>query len=293
MQGPVTGVGLLLAARSGPDDALGIAVEVLEERLTDVARHQRGLSYSVTREVLDTAPGAREVAVVVDAREGQEAAVAGVLWDQYLELCDRGPSAAEIAHAVEGFAEHLDSGDDVVGRQLADAAFAEVFGLPWRSADEALDARRAVTPATAAAALRATAPTAVLVVPEGVEPALDGIERRFLCDVVPELPAGATYRPPLLARVRSREARLRLVVTDEGLAHGDSDGDGHLIPWSEVAAAVPASQGAGVLVVGRNLCGIDVHEDRYGRRAVEAVRARLPERAWVPAPRRSPEDTRG
>jgi hypothetical protein len=128
-------------------------------------------------------------------------------------------------------------------------------------------------------------------VPNGVEPGLGpDIERRHLCNQVPELPAGATFRPPLLARVRYKEARLRLVVTDAGLAHGDSDGDGHLIPWNEVEAALPAVQGTGVFVVGRNLCGIDVHEDIYGRRAVEAVRSRLPEHVWVPAPRRSEEN---
>jgi hypothetical protein len=263
---------------------------VLEGRLTDVARHQRGLSYSVTREVVDVAPGRREVAVVVDSREGQEAAVAAVLWEQFRELCERGPSADEVAHVVEGFAEFLD-GDDAVSAELGQAAFATVFGLPVRTAVDALASMRAVTPDAAAAALRATVPTVILIVPDGVEPDLGpGIERRHLCNYVLELPVGPTFRPPLLARVRSKEARLRLVVSDDGLAHGDADGDGHVIPWSEVEAALPAMQGTGVFVVGRNLCGIDVHEDLYGRRAVEAVRARLPEHVWMPLPRRSEEN---
>lgn len=291
MQGDTAGVGLLLSSAPTPDHALNAAVETLEERLTDVARHQRGLSYSVTREVVDVAPGRREIAVVVDAREGQEAAVAAVLWEQFRELCERGPSADEIAHVVEGFAEFLDSGDDAVSAELGQAALASVFGLPVRTAADGLASLQAVTPERAAAAFRATVPTAILMVPNGVEPELGpGIERRHLCNYVPELPTGPTFRPSLLSRVRHKEARLRLVVTEDGLAHGDADGDGHLIPWSEVEAALPALQGTGVFVVGRNLCGIDVHEDLYGRRAVDAVRARLPEHVWVPAPRRSEEN---
>jgi hypothetical protein len=293
MQGGTPGVGLLLASTARPNTPLKLAVDVLEDRLTDVARHQRGLSYSVLREVVDVAPDRQEIALVVDAREGQEAAVAAVLWEQYRDLCERGPSAEEAAHAVEGFVEFLDSGDDATVAELGQAAFAHVFGLPFRGRDVALADLRAVTPEAAAEALRATLPTAILMVPDAVEPALpEGIERRYLCNHVPELPSGPTFRPPLLARVRHKEARLRLVVTDDGLAHADSDGDGHVIPWVDVEAALPAMQGSGVYVVGRNLCGIDVHEDLYGRRAVEAVRARLPQHVWVPMPRRSEENER-
>jgi predicted Zn-dependent peptidase len=294
MQGDTSGVGLLLTSSPTPNQPLNLAVDVLESRLTDIARHQRGLSYSVLREVIDVGPDRREVAVVVDAREGQEAAVAGILWEQYRELCATGPSDDELAHAVAGFAEFLDSGDDAVAAELGQAALSCVFGSPIRTAAEAMAGQRAVTPEVAAEALRATTSTAILIVPNGVEPDLGAdIERRHLCNHVPELPTGTTFRPPLLARVRYKDARLRLVVTDDGLAHGDSDGDGHVIPWSEVEAAVPASQGAGVFVVGRNLCGIDVHEDLYGRRAVEAVRSRLPEHVGVPRPRRSEENARG
>jgi hypothetical protein len=165
------------------------------------------------------------------------------------------------------------------------------LGLPYRDGVVALAEFRAVTPQAAADALRASVPTAVLMVPEGVVPELgDGIERQYICNLVPELPSGTTFRPPLLARMRHKGARMRLVVTEEGLAHEDADGDGHLIPWTEVEAAVPAMQGSGVFVVGRNLCGFDVHEDIYGRRAVEAVRSRLPEHVWVPTPRRSAEN---
>ena len=152
-----------------------------------------------------------------------------------------------------------------------------------------------MTPEAAAAALRETLPGAVLMVPEGVDPGpLDGgIERRFLCNLVPALPGGTTFRPPLLARLLSRAARrMLLVVADDVLGHRDCDGDAHAIPWAEVEAAVPVVEGEGVFVVGRNLCVIEVHEDVYGRRAVEAVRARIPAHVWTTAPTTVEPDVR-
>ncbi|MFP5372348.1 MAG: hypothetical protein ACLGI3_16590, partial [Actinomycetes bacterium] len=286
LQGPTAGAGLLLTVADPLDAAVGIGLDVLTERLRDVARTERGLSYSADLEIVDVAPGHREVAVLVDAREGQEAEVARVLWEQYLDLCERGPSQAEVEHAVEGFAEHLDSGDDAVLADLTRAAFAEVLGLPVRPAAQRLPAWRSVTPEQAASALRACRPSAVLALPENVHPGPlpGGIERTSLCNYVPVLPEGTTFRPPLWARALNKDARIRLVVTDMVLAHGDSDGDGHVIPWPEVEAAIPAREGNGVFVVGRNLCGIDVHEDVYGRRAVDAVRAHLPQHVWVQPP---------
>jgi hypothetical protein len=286
LQGPTAGAGLLLTVSDALDPATGVGVDVLNERMRDVARMERGLSYHSDLEIVDVAPGHREVAVVVDARDGQEAAVAQVLWEQYLDLCERGPSQAELEHAVEGYAEHLDSGDDAALGDLSRAAFAEVFGLPFRPAADGVVAWSTVTPEQVAAAMRACRPSAVLALPEKVDPGPlpGGIERTYLCNYVPELPSGTTFRPSLLARAVNKQARIKLVVTDAYLAHGDSDGDGHVIPWPEVEAAVPALEGNGVFVVGRNLCGIDVHEDVYGRRAVDMVRAQLPAHVWVTVP---------
>ena len=282
--GPTAGVGLLVRSDRAPDTALTVALDVLEERMRDVARHQRGLSYHSETVVVDVAPGHREVALLVDAREGQEAEVARLLWEQYRDLAQRGPTWAELAHSVEGCAEFTAAGDDAVAAELGRAAFCEVFGLPVRTAAQVLAEWREVTPEAAAAAVRATVATAILAAPEGVQlPGLDGgIDRRPLCNQVPVLPAGARFGPPLRARLR-RGRRQRLVVADEGLGYSDADGDVHVLPWDDVEAVVPADDGRGMLVVGRNLCAVDVHEELYGRRAVETVRERLPRGLWLPA----------
>ncbi|NEK58030.1 insulinase family protein [Geodermatophilus sabuli] len=282
-----SGVGLLLASGGSGDPALMVGVDVLKERLRDTARHARGLSYSVDSLGLDLGPDRREVAVVVDAREGQEGEVADLLWRTSTELAATGPTPAELAHAVAGFEEDLDADPRAVAEsELADAAYCAVSGLPFRPVEDVLEGWRAVTPERVATSLAQGLDTAILYVPEGSGYAGPGapVERRFLCNVTPQLPVGTVFRPPLLTRLVDRGSRVHLVVGDGGLAHRDADGDVHTVPWELVEAAVPTEDGRGVFVVGRNLCAVLVDEDRFGRRAVAAVRARVPAPRWVTAP---------
>ncbi|HEX2072681.1 MAG TPA: hypothetical protein VHF92_02755 [Geodermatophilus sp.] len=295
-QGHGAGVGLLLSAGGAGDPALTIGIEVLKERLRDTARLARGLSYSVDSLALDVTVDRREVAVVVDAREGREADVAGLLWQTYTELCDTGPTAAELAHAVAGFEEELDADERaVVESELADAAYCAVSGLPFRPVQDVLDAWRTTTAERVAAALRGTRPTAILYVPEEVDYAGPGgsVQRRYVCNLQDRLPVGETFRPPALARLFSRRSRVALVVGERELAHRDSDGDVHSIPWEQVEAALPTQDGRAVFVVGRNLCSAVVDEDRFGRRAVAAVQARVPATRWLPRPRAAGDDLVG
>jgi hypothetical protein len=279
--GPTAGVGLLVRAEGATDAALDVALDVLEERVHDLARHQRGLSYAVESVSVDSGD-ARDVAVLVDARDGQEAEVGRLLWEAYRGLADRGPTWAEVAHAVGGRLESVEGGDDAVAAELGRAALDELADRPARTSAQVLAAWQEVTPRTVAEALRATLPTAILAVPTGVElPRLGGgIDRRPLCEQAPVLPAGARFGPPLLDRLLGRSRR-RLVVGDAVLAEADDAGAVHVLPWADVEAVEPSADGRGMLVVGRNLCTVDVHEDRYGRRAVAAVRARLPLELWL------------
>ena len=132
LQGPTGGVGLLLSATRPFPSELDVGVAVLQERMRDIARHERGLSYSTELQVVDVAADHSETALLVDAREGQNAAVAGVLWEQYLDLCRTGPSPAELAHAVAGFEAALDDEQEATAGALGRAAFCAVSGLPFR-----------------------------------------------------------------------------------------------------------------------------------------------------------------
>ena len=292
----LSGVGLLLTAGGASDPALTIGVEVLKERLRDTARLARGLAYSVDSMALALSADRREVAVVVDARTGQEGQVAGLLWQAYAQLCETGPTPAELAHAVEGFAEELDADERAVAEsELADAAYCAVAGLPFRPVQDVLQAWRTTTPERVAAALRATWTTAVLAVPEDADhdgPG-DPVERRTVCAVQTQLPPGRTFRPPWLTRLFSRDERVALVVGERELAHADTDGDVHVIPWDLVEAALPTQDGRAVFVVGRNLCSTLVDDDRYGRGTVAAVRERVPAARWLPRPAPPADDLVG
>ena len=93
--GPTAGVGLMVRSESAADVALDVALDVLGERVRDVARHQRGLSYSVESVSVD-AGDAREVALLVDARDGSEAEVARLLWDTYRGLAEQTESLGKV-----------------------------------------------------------------------------------------------------------------------------------------------------------------------------------------------------
>lgn len=286
-RGAGSGVGLLLSAGGPGDPALTIGIEVLKDRLRDTARRARGLSYAVDSLTLDVTADRREIAVVLDARDGQEPAVAGLLWQAYTQLCAAGPTDAELASAVAGFAEELDADERaVVESELADAAYCAVSGLPFRPVHEVLAAWRTTTGERVAAALRATRATAILVVPEHADYAGPGapVERRTVCPLQTRLPEGRTFRPPALTRLFSRDSRVALVVGERELAHRDRDGDVHSIPWELVEAALPTQDGRAVVVVGRNLCSAVVDEQRFGRRAVAAVQERVPAARWLPRP---------
>ncbi len=92
----------------------------------------------------------------------------------------------------------------------------------------------------------------------------------------PEAAGGTLFRPPLHRRLLDPAERVALVVSDDGLAHRDADGDVHGVAWSRVEALVPTDDGRGVTVVSRDLCCVRVHPDRYGSRAVAAVLERAP-----------------
>ena len=274
--GDTAGAGLLRRSAGPAEPALAVALDVLEERVREVARHQRGLSYSTDTVVVDVAAGHRENALVVDARPGEEAEVARLLWRQYLRLGDAGPTPAEVAHAVVGCAESAAGGAGTVAAELGRAAFCALFDLPVRTPADELDGWRSVTPQAAAAALRATRPTAVLAAPEGADlhGLPGGIDRRALCTRVPVLPAGRTFGPRVAARLTGR-GRARLVVTDDVLGSVDTEGHAHVVPWREIAAVEDSADGRGLLVVGLDLCAVEVHEHVFGRRALAAVRSRL------------------
>jgi hypothetical protein len=74
---------------------------------------------------------ARLYAITVDAREGQEQRVAGLLWSELGRMAESGPTAEELAHECAGAREAF-SDPRHAEVETETAAMAELFGLKYR-----------------------------------------------------------------------------------------------------------------------------------------------------------------
>lgn len=216
----VPGVGASLLGRR--EAAWSAAMGVLADRLEQTARHERGLSYEVSGDMLPLGGDDVVLAVTLDAREGQEAAVARLLWQELRRLADEGPTEAELVHHVEG-ARELHTDPRYIEADLARAAEALLLGLSFQAREQRL-------------ALRAGVGTA---------------------DVRERLTAGRVFKPPLLARVFTRHARgLRLILMPDGVALREPDGDVHIVRWPDVVAV--ERDGTELTVFGAGGCQVTV-----------------------------------
>ncbi|MER5864503.1 insulinase family protein [Kitasatospora sp. NPDC002040] len=286
-QAEVPGPGLALLCDLD-DDAMHLAVNVLRHRLTEVVRHQHGLSYDVGGDTVYSGPGRGERVLCLDARPGQEQRVAELLWQEAVRLATEGVTAEELAEEVEAAREVFEDPRSVV-YELGEAAGELLLGGQYREAPERLDAMRAVTPDRARAAFATALRSALLVVPHEVEVGLrqaDGSELpQGSCTAQAELPRGGqVFRPSLKDRLRwSAARRTRLVVTGEGLWSSHSDGSVHHLPFADVVGV--EIQGPGRLVFGRGNCWMPVLPDVFQGigPAVRAIDAAVPEALRYPA----------
>ncbi|WDZ85694.1 M16 family metallopeptidase [Micromonospora cathayae] len=269
----VAEVGVSLLGTGGPVWAQGM--EVLSERLEQIARHTHGLSYEVGGDVVPLDRDRRIFTLTVDAREGQEAEVAGLLWTELRRMADEGPTGAELADRCEAARELADD-PRAVEPELLDAAVRELFGMAYQDPATRLAQRSRVTPEEVRAAFREALSTAQLVVPCGVAPDLPGLAEGG-CRRDRQEPTGRVFRPPLLAKVLTKDARgLRLILTDDGVALRDPDGDVHRIRFSEVVGV--EEDGAGRTVFGLHGCQVPVDPELFkgAEAAVRAVDAAVP-----------------
>ncbi|WP_433530190.1 M16 family metallopeptidase [Micromonospora sp. CA-263727] len=269
----VPAVGAAVLGRRGAAWVLGMSV--LAERLERIARHHHGLSYEVSGE---TVPGDGDTAlyaITVDAREGQEAEVARLLWAELNRMAEQGPTEEELAEEREAVREAYQD-PRFLELELLETATRELFGRPYLSPDDRLARCDAITSDEVREIFRAALPTTQLVVPCGVTVDLPGVAEHACVDGR-QLPPGRLFQPPALAKVFSREARvLRLVLTDDGLALRDPDGDVHRIRFAEVVGV--EEDGAERTVFGAHGCIINVDPELFkgAEAAVRAVDAAVP-----------------
>jgi hypothetical protein len=235
-------------------------MDVLRERLLETARREHGISYDVDGTHVDHDTTRAERLIWLDAREGQEAQAATILWRAVNELADSGPSAEELAFVVEGLRHVFDDPRAVFG-ELDNAAYAKLFGFRYRKGAELVAGAAQVLPAQVAAVVTESLRTALLTVPEDVE--LDLGLPLGGCPRQDTAPAGREFRPPRLARLVNKQARAaRLVLTGTGVAIVDGDGDVHHVEFADVVGVRGDDDGR--ILFGRHGCVVPVLRSLFG-----------------------------
>jgi len=270
------------------------AVDVLEHRIEEQARHAGGHSYIVGREPFAGPGGPTDWVVYAEAREGTEEAVTRAVAEALTDLAANGPTEEELALVLNRFEEELATTDAQLQRSYA-AIMRELFGEPEPEPfDLALAAQ--VRPADIAAVLRDALRSAL---GYATEEALDvwtsfGFTRSTQCPTIPELPAGQTFKPSLGARTIFKAARsLVLVLTDDGLALRDEDGI-YETGWNDIAGIMRSAEGPTV-VFGLNCSVIPISADlfRGAAKVLDELTRRTDPALWYDESGLFPAEDRG
>ncbi|MEV0285359.1 MULTISPECIES: insulinase family protein [unclassified Kribbella] len=272
---PAAGVLLTLP----PDDAVRrstLAIDVLRQRVEEECRHAGGHSYDIGCDLVGT-----DWVVYAEAREGSEEAVSRAFVEALTDLAENGPTEAEVAFQLARYQEQLDAGEPELRRTFGNA-MARRFGEPEREAVDRVELA-GLLPADVAAVLKAALPAAIGYTYEDAPVIWEqaGFRQESLCPVIPAMPAGQTFKPPLTARAFVKEARSMLWVrTDTALVLRDEDGV-HEISWDGIAGVMRSEDGPTV-VLGLNGCAIPIGAGMFRGAAglLTELSERVPPELW-------------
>jgi hypothetical protein len=257
------------------DVAWTVGMGILIDRLEQIARHEHGLSYDVDGATVSLGGDTVLTAVAVDAREGQEGRVAELLWQELRRMAAEGPADADVAHEIQGAREAF-ADPRFVEVDLQRAAEALLFGETFQPRAQRLAAIETVTAEQIRDRLAAALPSVQIVLPCDVAADLPGMTEGG-CPRGRVEPPGRVFTPPLLAKAMNRGARgLRLILTGDGLALREPDGDVHTVRWAEVVG-VQRHEGERI-VFGASSCLVAVDPElfRGAEAAVAAVDSHVP-----------------
>lgn len=262
-----------------------LAVALIENRLTEVLRHDRGLVYDVSVCMAPTTEHRWDVSIEIDPPAERVGEALRGLVETLGDLLLNGPTEDELRHARDQLTESSLSRDVLIS------------DLTAVSVDRLLDTGVAPFDAAAIAAiditeiagyLRAAAYDLLLLVDEAAEPELSALDIPVISgqpETTGPLPPGEAFRPPMLALAISKDARSsRLVLTPTGLAHQYEDAVVE-ISWHDVAGVMRDEDGD-LVVFGDAGGAIPVGPGVYrkGQRLVDAVLANVPEHLVYDAP---------
>jgi hypothetical protein len=258
--------------------ALPVTLGVLQGRVEDELRHQRGLSYSVASDQIHVEGAQRFAVVTADVREGQEAVAARALWRSLSRLGDQGPDDAELAHEREAIDEYLSHPYADVD-EARNTATGHVSGRPVLTSAEIAEQFRSVTAEQVRAVAADLRSRALVAVPIDVDVALASLQ------TIPMWSADAVQGRRYARRRRAgvpRGAELR--VDSHGVTLQLAAGERITIRYAEAVALLQFADREWSLVDadGRTLPLI-TSDWRDGDDALDRVRSAVPRELQAPA----------
>ncbi len=281
VDGPGCGFSVILPPAEGTGLEL-LTAAVIEHRLTEVVRHERGLTYSLDRELLAVADGRWELTVLAEPLPDRAVEAVLAMIDATTGLLRDGATDAEVEHARETVLESARGRDSEIASAM-DVAIGALLGSDVAAFDAA--AVGAVSADRLNDQLRGLAADVLYLIDAR---AADEVARRGVptTEIPPgssaSLPAGEVFRPPLPARVADKDARTaRVALTETGLAQRLGD-QTWTLDWTEVAGVLRDDDGD-LTVLASSGVAIAVGPKLYrrGKKLVQAVRRNVgPDLIW-------------
>lgn len=182
------------------------------------------------------------------AKQRDSAVVARILWQELRRLAAEEPARAEIEEIIKRFThppelvpelrQKLERAGQLAAAERAfatapldHAAKKALFGTYDEFGDEEIAAAARLSPADVRSAAASWLPSAMVVVPVGTEPDLDGMSR-ITCPVSHFSPRGEVLKPSMWRKLRG--AADRLVLGDDAFHLIGADGAVHTFPIADV-----------------------------------------------------------
>lgn len=239
----------------GTRDNEGVLAAILQERLSDDLRQDRGIAYSCEVGLLRLEESTL-VTVWTDGHEERRAEIAGALWACVRDLATQGPTQAELDHAVAWLSARLTDPRNTVDWVAAEA-YRHLVGLPPRTREGYLASLGELTTDDVRRRFASGLDTVLLGVPQDVQLVVDDLTDHTDA----EFSGGEPVRGEVFARrtLSLAPRDLRFVAGPEGIsqtAHGYTAG----ARWDGVVGvAVADGIRHVVLETGQPLCVMRRH----------------------------------
>ena len=272
-----------------------VAGRLVENRVSEVVRHQRGLAYHVESEGWPLPDRGTVVTVWAEPGPGRTTDASAVVVDCVSSLLQQGPTEEELDTAREQVRAGASGREGVISTTVNATLGALLFGSPdGRFEPDLLDG---VTVATATSYLRALATDVLFLLGEedGAVAERAGLPVRELEPQQPALPSdGTVYRPSLAARLVSSEARTIRLVTTEDALWLQAGPDLTRVRWVDAAGLLHQRDEGVTVLYSLDGTAIPVDERLTGAdRALAEVNRRVPRALWYVDEPRTEADRQG